>query len=132
MTWDPVASVGRLLTILGFWLAAQTARLIASVKKADPDVRDLPFAAPVRVRQKTGSRSRSVKAVVSCLRKSVVSPSGQDSRGVPGPSVPGRVRFAPSRRMSVWSVQEGEVFLARRQCCADFTEVSLQILDPSI
>ena len=33
------------------------------------------------------------------------SQSGQASRGAPGPSVPGHVRFAPSPWMSVWSVQ---------------------------
>ena len=46
-----------------------------------------------------GSRMRFVKDVVSLLR------SGQCSREVPSPSVPSRVRSAPSRGILFWSVQ---------------------------
>ena len=45
-------------------------------------------ATSVRIRQKKVSRSRSVKAVVSWLRKSVVSRSGQGSR----------------RQLSIWKI----------------------------
>ena len=43
MAWDSLASVGSLwLTMLEFWLAAQTAlRLIAGVQKAGLDVHDI-------------------------------------------------------------------------------------------
>ena len=51
MAWDPLASVGRMLTNLGNWLAAQTAltfihlaRLDASVLKAGFDVHDISLA----------------------------------------------------------------------------------------
>ena len=58
--------------------------------------------------------------------------SGQGSSEVPGPSVPGRVRSAPSLQMSFWtSSGENEVSLARRASRSDFLEVSLQLLDPS-
>ena len=59
------------------------------------------MSASVRMRQKKGSRSRFVKDVVSLLRRWGVSRNGQGSGGVPGPSVPGHVRFAPSRRMQL-------------------------------
>ena len=62
-------------------------------------------SASVRLRRKRSSRSRFVKDVVSWLRKWVLSRNGQGSRAAPGPSVPGRVRSAPSRWKSVWSVQ---------------------------
>ena len=70
------------------------------------------------------SRSRFVKNVASWLRRLVVSQSGQGSREVPGPSVPGRVRSAPSCQMLFWSLDEDEVPLARRRVRADFPEVS--------
>ena len=60
-----------------------------------------------------------------------MSQSGQGSREVPGPSVPGRVRSAPSRQMLFWSLDEAEVSLARKESRADFPKVSLQLLDPS-
>ena len=42
IAWDPLASVGRMLTILGFWLAAHSlARFIAGVQKAGFDVHDV-------------------------------------------------------------------------------------------
>ena len=64
------------------------------------------MSATVRMRQKKGSRSRFVKVdAVSWLRRWVVSWSGQGSREASGPSVPGRVRFAPSRQMSIWNVR---------------------------
>ena len=57
-----------------------------------------------------------------------MSRNGQGSGAVPAPSVPGRVRFAPSRRMLKFG---RGVSLAHRESCADFPEVSLQLLDPS-
>ena len=55
------------------------------------------MSASVRMRQKKGSRSPSVRDVLSWPRKSAVSPSGQRPREVPGPSVPGRQRSVPCR-----------------------------------
>ena len=63
---------------------------------------------------KQGSRSRFVKDVVSWPRKFVVSRSGQGSREVPGPSVPGRTRsIAPDVALECSSSDEDEVSLAR-------------------
>ena len=88
------------------------------------------MSASVRMHRKRASRSRFVKYVVNWLRSWAVSRSGQGSRAVPGPSVPGRVLSAPSRRMLFWSSDEDEVSLARRESDADFPEASLQLLDP--
>ena len=91
------------------------------------------MSASVRMRRKRSSRSRFVKDVVSWLRRWAVSLNGQGSRAVPGPSVPGRVRSAPSRRtlLQGCSSLDDEVSLARRESRADFPEVSLQLLDRS-
>ena len=92
----------------------------------------LTFAS-VRMHQKWDSRSRFVKDVASWLRRLVGSQSGQGSGEAPGPSVPSRVRFAPSLQMSIKNVQ----VLTRMKCrlpsgsCTDLLEVSLQLLDPS-
>ena len=56
-----------------------------------------------RMRLKKGSRL--VKDVVSWPRKLVVSRNGQGSREAPSPSVPGPMRFAPMRQMSIWKVR---------------------------
>ena len=61
--------------------------------------------ASVRMHWKRGSHSRFVKDAASWPSRLVGSQSGQGSREAPGPSVPGCVRFAPSRRRLVWSVQ---------------------------
>ena len=55
------------------------------------------MSASVRMRQKQGSRSRFLKDAVSLLRRWGVSRSGQGSRAVPGPSVPGHVRASLHR-----------------------------------
>ena len=54
--------------------------------------------------------------------------SGQGSR-----EAPGRVRFAPSRQMSIWidRVRTKMRCLLPRQSRADFPSVSLQLVDPS-
>ena len=46
-----------------------------------------------------------VQDAASRRRKLVESQNGQGSREAPGPSVPGRVRFAASRQMSIWVVR---------------------------
>ena len=91
------------------------------------------MSAFVPMHRKRASRSRFVKDVVSWLRRWAVSRNGQGSRAAPGPSVPGRVRFAPSRRRPVWSipVRTRKRCLARKESRADFPEVSLHLLDPS-
>ena len=64
----------------------------------------------------------------------VESQSGQGSRDAPGPSVPGRVRFAPSRGKPVWecsSSDEDVTTLAREEGRVDFPEVSEQLLNLS-
>ena len=87
--------------------------------------------ASVRMRQKKGSRSRFVKVFASWFRRSVVSRSGQGSSEAPGPSVHGRVCFAPSRQMSSSGSDEKVVSLSLRESRADFPEVSLRLSDPS-
>ena len=91
------------------------------------------MCASVRMRRKSGSHSRSVKDVVSLPRRSVVFRRGQGSKEAPGPSVPGRVRFAqpPDFDLESSGSDENEGSLPRRECRADFPEVSLQLLDPS-
>ena len=61
-------------------------------------------SASVRMHRKRASHSRFVNDAASWRRKLVESQSGQGSREAPGPSVPSRVRFAPSYRKPVWSV----------------------------
>ena len=73
-----------------------------------------------RMHRKRASCARFVKVVASWFRRSVGSPSGQASVEAPGPSVHGRMRLASSLRMSMC-----------RESCANFPEVSLQLLCPS-
>ena len=54
-------------------------------------------SASVRTYRKRASYSRFVEGASSWSRRLVESQSGQGSREAPGPSVPGRVGFAPSR-----------------------------------
>ena len=63
------------------------------------------MSASVRMRQKKVSRSLFVRYVLNWPRKSVVSRSGQGTRDVPSPSVPGRMPSVPSRKMSTWTIQ---------------------------
>ena len=71
------------------------------------------MSASVRMHRKRASRSRFVEDVASWLRRWAVSQSGHGSREGPGPSVPGRVRCAPSRQMLFWSFQ----VRTRMTCC---------------
>ena len=71
------------------------------------------MSAFVLMRQKKGSRSRFVEDVLSLPRKLVVSRSGQGSRGVPHPSVPGSVRSVPS-------LPERRVARTSLRCCSNF------------
>ena len=95
------------------------------------------MSACVLMLRKKASRSRFVMDVASWLRRLVRSLSGQGSTEAPGPSVPDRLRFAPSRHVGLEcssSNEEGESLVQKereRESCADFREVSLQILDPS-
>ena len=103
------------------------------------------MSAYARIHRKRASRSRFVRDVASWLLRQVVCQSGQGSREVPGPSVPGRVcsrSIAPDVFFGVFKLgrgmrcrllgsEEDEVSLARRESRADFPEVSLQLLDPS-
>ena len=81
------------------------------------------MSASVRMRRKIASRSRFVKDVVSWLRRLGVSQSGQGSRETPGPSVPGRVRSAPSVWMLFWECSSSDEDVM-------FPEVSVHLLDP--
>ena len=77
------------------------------------------------------SRSRFVKDVASWFRRWVVSQSGQGSREVPGPSVPGRVRsgsIAPDVVLEYSSSDEDRLPEGR---VARTSQGSLQLLDPS-
>ena len=78
------------------------------------------------MRQKKRSPSQFVKDVVSLPRKLVASPTGQGSREAQGPSVPGRVRSSPSPDVDLGSSgsDANEVSPARKECRADFPEVS--------
>ena len=91
------------------------------------------LCASVRMRPKKGSLPLFVKDVVSLPRKLAVSRNGQGSRAVPCPSVPGRVRSAPSRQMLFRRVRVRTRMrcpLPEGESRADL-EVSLQPLDPS-
>ena len=91
-------------------------------------------SASVRMPRKRASHSRLAKDAASWRRRLVESRNGQASREAPGPSVPSRVRFAPSFRMSIWSVR-GQTRMRSRlpneTVARTFPEVSLQLLDPS-
>ena len=92
------------------------------------------MSASVLMHRKWASLSRFAKVVAGWLRRLVGCQSGQGSREVPDPSVPGRVRFASSLRMSIWQFQVQTRMtcrLPREKSFADFPEVSLQLLDPS-
>ena len=71
--------------------------------------------ASARVRRGRASRSRFLKDVVSLLRRWGVSRNGKRSGAAPGPSVPGHVRFARSRRTSLWGLLEGRVALTSQR-----------------
>ena len=70
-------------------------------------------SASVPTYRKRASHSRIVKDAARWRRRLDESQSGQDSREAPGPSVPGRVRFA------------------RKESREDFRKVLEQLLDPS-